>query len=283
MSTNNADLSNYLRKIINSHGHAFQVAVLRRAEELYERQVSKWVFEAAEMPVSVQGVSTRVDFILWQRRWSGQGADKFLVAECKRANPALSNWCFVKAPYIRRNPEAGSLIVDQVMKEGDSFVTSSQTISFSRDVYHLAYELRSDKQGNAGGTRGAIEEAFGQVLRGLNGLIQLFGQRPKDLLPEYEYRLPIVPAIFTTANLYVSEVDLKLTSLASGELPSDSVEVKSVPWLWYQYNMSPELKHTHQPGESALDLSHILERLYTRSVAVISPEGIDDFLSQENW
>ncbi len=281
MSESDFGLPQQLRKVINSHGHAFQSAVLRRGEELYGERRSRWVFEAAELPVEVRGTSTRIDFVLWQKKWSGLGAAQVLVGECKRANPALSNWCFVRAPYTRFGGDDGSLIVDEVHRDNEQIVTSAQTIAFSRSVYELGFELRSDKKGDGPGGRTAIEEACGQVLRGVNGLIRLFVDKNLDIVkPE---RLPIVPAIFTTAQLFVSEVDLRTTDLATGELPATESELKQVPWLWHQYNMAPQLKHTLSTGESILDLGHLAERWYTRSIAIVSPDGIDDFLSRESW
>lgn len=53
-----------LRKVLNTHGYGFQYAVLRKAFWLCASTKSKWVFEAAEFPVTVGGFDTRIDFIL---------------------------------------------------------------------------------------------------------------------------------------------------------------------------------------------------------------------------
>ena len=47
-------MSDELRKglvhSINIHGHAFQYAVLKTAENLFKENASPWVFEASEFP-----------------------------------------------------------------------------------------------------------------------------------------------------------------------------------------------------------------------------------------
>ncbi|MFZ1804688.1 MAG: hypothetical protein WAU05_12245, partial [Nitrospira sp.] len=83
-----------VRKVLGSHGYGFQYAVLRRAEELAAERRSKWVFEAAEFPVGTAESPTHIDFILRNAH-----STVYLVGECKRANPAHANWCFLKAPY----------------------------------------------------------------------------------------------------------------------------------------------------------------------------------------
>jgi|SRR5215469_6984288 len=91
---------------LNRHGYAFQYSVIRKAEELYAANQSRWAFKAAEFPVQVRGRNTHIDFIF-------EHCDKpiFLVGECKRVNPALSNWCFTRSPYTRRNAQNTKLTI----------------------------------------------------------------------------------------------------------------------------------------------------------------------------
>jgi len=94
-------LSEAFGKVLNSQGHAFQHSVIRAAEELYRESRSRWIFEVAELPVNLHGKDTRIDIIMRK-----QDTRIYLIGECKRANPALSNWCFARAPYVRRNCRA---------------------------------------------------------------------------------------------------------------------------------------------------------------------------------
>src|SRR5579872_5212238 len=82
---------------LNRHGYSFQYAVINKAKEAFEQGASAWGFMVAEFPVQSPEKDTRIDFILKHTR-----NPIHMVAECKRANPALSNWCFVKAPFVQR-------------------------------------------------------------------------------------------------------------------------------------------------------------------------------------
>ena len=87
-------------EILNRHGYGFQYAVLKQAHILADSRDSSWRFIASEFPVRVQGFDTRIDFILKRATDNIFDQHFFLIAECKRANPAYSNWCFARAPYI---------------------------------------------------------------------------------------------------------------------------------------------------------------------------------------
>jgi hypothetical protein len=85
-------------KALNRHGYPFHYRTLKEAADASDiHRRSGWLLQVAEFPVEVQGERTKIDYIL---QW--QGEPKFLVVECKRANPALSHWCFAKATFVRR-------------------------------------------------------------------------------------------------------------------------------------------------------------------------------------
>jgi hypothetical protein len=71
-------------------------------------QRASWMFDSAEFPVVAGGSTTHVDFILRSR-----SRRTYLVAECKRADPARARWCFARAPYTWHNPIKGEVIFDQ--------------------------------------------------------------------------------------------------------------------------------------------------------------------------
>jgi len=95
---------NSFQKALNRHGYGFQFSVLKIAENLAKKvdrhERSRWNFLFSEVPVEVQGSGTRIDFILSRSR-SDLSPFFYLICECKRANPKLSNWCFVRAPRGR--------------------------------------------------------------------------------------------------------------------------------------------------------------------------------------
>ncbi len=170
-----------VRKVLSSHGYAFQYAVLRRAEELSRQNRSSWVFEAAEFPVGELQNTIHIDFILRARERS-----VYLVAECKRVDPARASWCFAKAPYTRRNAYENELVFQEVgyLPTGSSF-SCPRTKKASLASCHLGFELRTSSKGD-GTTRGgsAINDATTQVLRAVNGLVNHLFQGPLTAVEE---------------------------------------------------------------------------------------------------
>jgi hypothetical protein len=283
------DLGEDYRKVLNHHGYAFQYSVIEFMAELRRQQRSDWELEAAEFPVSVQQASTRIDFIFRKTR-----PHVYLIGECKRVNPALSNWCFAGSAYVKGSSSLDKLTFQSAWVPAPSKellqlrsrieVTRMLTgviSSDSQSAYHVGLSVRSNQPGDSHSKNtDAIEDAAGQVCKGLNGLIEHFNsQRLK--LPQNEI-LYFLPAIFTTARILTTDVDLASANIDKGEFESGSISVKEAPWVWYQYHLSPALKHTAPTDErkhlSPFDLAGILEQENKRSIAIVSVKGIEDFL-----
>ena len=170
-----------VRKYLNSHGQAFQYAVIRRPEELVDHG-SQWVFEGAEFPVGDPQNIIHVDLILRARH-----ANVYLVAECKRVDPARARWCFVKAPYTRRNPSSDELIFQGITSQQhvagphgpSSYATVSRALTrrTARATAHVGFELRTQAKGDGAFAHGAINDATTQVLRGMNGFVEHLSAR----------------------------------------------------------------------------------------------------------
>jgi hypothetical protein len=168
MSANSEDrelsqtIASALQKVLDRHGYGFHYSILKRADEWFRNGRSTWLFERAEFPVEVKGSGTRIDLIL-RRGSTNRGRDLYLVGECKRANPALSDWCFVRAPYTRRNPGEGALLAEDVHNDTSGNTVTAGIARFwgSREIYHIGVELRLGNQGDPSGSgRGAIEDTF---------------------------------------------------------------------------------------------------------------------------
>jgi hypothetical protein len=263
-----------VRKVLGGQGYGFQYAVLRRAEELAAERRSSWVFEAAEFPVGTTDSPTHIDFILRNAH-----STVYLVVECKRADPAHANWCFLKAPYTRRNSFDDELVFQEVVYQAETLVAAQpRTRHASIESTHLGVELRTGAKGEGSGGRSAINDATAQVLRGSNGLLD-------HLFPEQRaYRgdkrsVVFVPVIFTTARLWVAKGDLSAANLTTGRLPEDWGELSSVPWLWYTHNQSPALRHgLPSASQAPASLSKTLHAEYSRTIAIVGSDGIDSFL-----
>lgn len=277
------ELADSFAKELSRHGYGFQFSVIRKAHELVNKGRSVWRFVASEFPVEVQGAGTRIDFILHRSRTMG-GFDTspiFLLAECKKANPKMSNWCFIRTRYTHNNVwgDTQYFIVECLEKDGNDGLRVYAKQSFSTDkAYHLAVEVRSNMKGEPSGETGrAIENAATQVSRHLNGYIKAVAANPQFL--EGQKLVFFMPVIFTTARLFVTKVDISVTDQMTGKIELTKDQVEAVPWLYYQYSLSPGLKHSIERKDQPKTVSDLLESEYIRTIAVVSAEGVEDFLN----
>lgn len=274
-------------KALNRHGHPFQYAVIQRAQQLNDERRSPWVFEASEFPVEVQSYHTRIDFVLSQWNEIAKGTFRFLVAECKRANPALHDWFFTRAPYVRRGGVPSDILVESVRRERKGLSAFLSRLDWSESIYHVAVEVKGGAKGDVSGTgRGAIEEAATQVIRGLNGLIECFSKNQRYVAENCP--ISFIPVIFTTAKIWATDIDIA-SDVTTGHVALGSHDVVEKPWLWLQYHVSPGLQHRigrqvlkDEPFSRAT-LGDLLELEYARTIAVVGSGGIDAFLASQRW
>jgi hypothetical protein len=292
-----------LAHLLNTHGYSFQYAVIKAAISYFEDKSSPWRFEVAEFPVEVNDKSTHIDFIL-----KNINESFYMVAECKRVNPALKDWCFVKAPYVSRklsqSSSSGERIVREVINSYLSTYTHSayasaippqtpytatglQWFHRSRDIYRLAFEVKSGEKGEGQYGRGQINEAITQVLTGLNGILN-FASNTFDSETRLFFgadHAAFMPVIFTNASLWVTEIDLSEADLESGNVDIDKIKLEPREWLFYHYDQSPGLKHSvgFLPNEKIELLSDYLYFLYTRTIPIVNESAILNFLSDGLW
>jgi len=262
-------------KLLNSHGYPFQYASIASIGSLYNRG-SAWLFEASEFPVEARGKGAAADFILKHVRTQFR-----LIVECKRVNPALADWCFAKASYVRRGDDPNEVVIERITNDGTGVAFSSVAHRWKNSdrIYHIGMEVRSrsvagepDSQG-----RRAINDAVEQVLRAVNGLVDYVDGKA-NLVVQYSPWF-LMPVVLTTARLWTSDVDLSSANLASGQLDLSKVSVAPADWLFLNYNVSPGLRHSAQDHAVDIDLSGVLHDHFIRSVALVSVDGIGAFLA----
>ena len=265
---------------LNRHGYAFQNSVIKTAGELYEAKKSPWIFRVAEFPVDVRDRNTHIDLVL-------ENHDKklLLIGECKRVNPALSNWCFARSQFLRRNRETPKLIFQNAWQNpnyAQGILTGTGTANSDR-VYTLGRETKNPKKKGdpqSSPKEDSINEASCQVSLGVNGMIQFYAKRPKLLTNRGKIHL--IPAIFTTAQIFTSPVDLGSANMNTGELEG-AVKLEATPWIWLQHNLSSGLTHSQTLLPEPRNIESVLEQEFCRSVAIVSPEGIESFLGSDLW
>lgn len=277
---NNEELKRVFGETLNKQGHSFAQAVIARAEELYEKRQSSWIFEAAEFPVEVQsradvkGRTTRIDFILQHER-----QPILMLAECKRANTSLNNWIFVCVPYISRNDDWDRQVLILECPDRQNRTRTLRLTKHDLFAYHLAIEVKSGEKGDSmGGRSDVFEEACGQVMLHINGYVNALIKIPS--LTSTHQKQALFPVIFTTARLYKSNVDLRRTNVENGEVDVSGTELESVDWILYRYHYGPALKHSmFTDAYSHKSIGEAMEEEYVRTIAVVSASGIPSFLT----
>jgi hypothetical protein len=288
-----AKLAPQLQALLRAHGHGFSYAVIRYINEREHDSSCKWKVRVAEFPVSAAHIDTRIDFVM-----QSKSGELYLAAECKRANPALATWVFARAPFVSwRSSSRDNLVAQRLSISRNHISTASSwnPDSYSTPVYHLGFEMRTDQKGDpmARG-HGAINEAVTQVLRGQSGLVDWFVANPatvrreamgfgRDVVDGPDSGTPplaviFMAVIFTTARIWVCDVDLSSTDLVTGNITLPDGALKPKPWVFLNVPMSPSMR----PGlelPPARDMASALINDYTRTICVVSSTGLDDFLA----
>jgi hypothetical protein len=288
-----------VKQLLDAHGIAFQYGLLAVVERLATTSLSPWRFEAAEFPVETQGHPTHIDFIL-----SNPGDSVLLICECKRVDPGQTAWYFFSAPYTYRTNLRHPIICEDIHFDGNRSTHTDTVlrkalgvvISARHDVYHYAIERSGwkDHRKSVGSARQSIDDAATQVCRGMNGLVDHYARIRSQ--QRAARRIRLVPVIITTARLFRSGIDLRHTDLTEGVVTTDDLELQEVPWVFYQHNTSPGIKHskswtrdgsgdtiTHDDLSEALDLSGALQSEFTRTIAIVTGAHFDEFLRAESF
>ncbi len=269
------DLSKAFRDLLNRHGYSLQYSLLRTLIQLRADSLSPWEFEASEFPIAINGTHSRTDLVL---RHMTKPA--YLIGECKRADPAMKEWCFVRAPYTRRGRDYEPLILDSVYRKADNTQMPAPVVLGKLEhAMSLGFELRSQEKGDGSGTgRGAIEEAIAQLLRSVNGIIEFLINNRLPL--QQTGPTLLLPVLFTTATLWESDLDLASADLSRGTIDTEARPLTRRPWIAYQYPTSPGLK-TELPAinSGVAALAPALDILYTRTVLIVTATEASNFAS----
>lgn len=287
MSYSDEHISNLLKKTLDVHGFGFHYAVMKRANELREESLTNWHLKGTEFPVSNKNESTHIDFVLMNER-----LDTFLIAECKRADPAKANWCFVKAPYTWSD-EAHSQYIqfDKLTLPANSrdkkyFIFRSAMARTTDKIANLGFEISTGEKGDglSALNKSSINAAVTQVTRSASGFFNYFVKSYEHEINNSEIHYRFIPVIFTTAQLWLTDTDISMADISTGNLPADSIKAQKVDWLWFNYHRSENLSPDHILGS----LNKYISKEYyefSRTTAIVSSNGIDNFLKSNlaNW
>ncbi len=285
------DITRGFENALNRHGFSFQHAVLKECERLCSKAASGWLFQVAEFPIEVRGKNTHIDFVLTLERneWHNSEAHPetpvYLIAECKRSDPALNRWCFARAPYVNRSGRSDHFIVERIIFDHDEqpfrFRSGGAVLKKDAGVYHIGLEIKSRAKGDGtGGGRSAIDDAITQAFVGSNGMVEHLFRVSQANWQGHPRGAVILPVVFTTARLFVSDIDIGSADLASGniEMPADSL--REEPWIPFQSHGSVGLKHKRDSIGESLSLGDVLNAEYVRTIPIVNARHIERFINQ---
>jgi hypothetical protein len=106
--------------------------------------------------------------------------------------------------------------------------------------------------------------------------------------PKTTHLIRFVPIIITTAKIFITKADLGEANLKTGNLSPEAVKIEPCDAIWLTHNRSPALKPNAPSITAASDFnqfSSALRNEFARSVAIISADGLDSFMSWnlEDW
>ncbi len=107
----------------------------------------------------------------------------------------------------------------------------------------------------------------------------LAGRKETEQEMEEDHRpdTTLMGAIFTTANLWATDADLGESDLRTGNIDSSKIHLQPRDWLYYQYPVSPGLKHSAERGSQPREFADLLEVDYLRTIAIVNAGGIGSF------
>lgn len=271
-----ANVAKWFKEELDKHAYSFQDAIAKAATQV--KSVACWSPWIPELPVEVQGAHTRIDFV-----FTNASGSVYLVCECKRSNPALSNWCFAQTWFNPNNSLFRKAYAESITDIGQGVLRSQiKELAPTENLYQIAVEVKSEQKGDSDSDgRGQIEKAATQVCRHLNGLVDFFYKH--TVLMRGRRQAAFVPVVLTTANLWTTEIDLSGVDLQYGKLNIEELSVHEASWLWYQYHQSPSLKHSGPVNHTSEKIDDILFYEFVRPIAVLTSKGLEQFLQSRMW
>lgn len=280
-----AEVSDLLLNALNEQGYLFREACEHALKN--NEQATGWEVRVSEYPVSVEGQDTKVDMVL--RSEISNSPELYALVECKRADPAYIYWLF-GAPRLPHGEALCSAVGLECHKTRSDRPYQASRLVTRLHFKVITYSAQNWLEVKRTSTRRIstpqnIENAFGQVLRGVGGFAQeQLDQRQKshDLFKTF-----FIPVVVTTASLYAAYYETKDVDLSTGKISKDKVffgppdqPAEEVEWVLVDYGVGenvapkpiPESYHGVDPAE--------LQKHKTRSIFVVNSQSLVGFFSK---
>lgn len=209
--------------------------------------------------------------------------------ECKRADRSYSHWLF-GAPGLPFGAALFSALGLECRETRSDRAYHANRLVTRLHFKVITYGVESWLEVKKGSDRRTstpqnIENAFGQVLKGVGGFAQeQLDQRYKsrDLFQTF-----FIPVVVTTASLYVAYYESRDVDLSTGKISKDKVHfgaegqtAEEVDWVLVDYGVGenispkpiPEAYHGVNPAE--------LQKHKVRSIFVVNSNSIVSFFSK---
>jgi len=258
---------------LETHGHGFQYRVLHETERLFKQSIGRsWSFEVQEHPVR----GTHVDFVLWHEC---DHVSYYLVVECKRTNPAYSKWAFLRTPYVRHGESGYEFLAEGLRKNEKLALADRIPVGVwceDRPSYNHAAELKSQTHGDSCTEgKGALQRAIEQALRGVFGLAGQLRHRQSHLTTP---QAVFLPAVITTADLLVGDLDVGAIDLATGAVDQSKLALERQPFLLHSHGASPDIQGDVAPVPTRLHgLPQLFDAEFHRTLLIIQASELERF------
>jgi hypothetical protein len=274
------NLQDSLFNALNEHGYLFQEG----CKYDLENNNTGWAVSAMEYPVSFNGQDTKIDLVLYLNR----SPEKYSLVECKRADPAYTHWLFrVPNLNLTYSPHCSVLWMkcDQVSSNApmDPFIgISSLEVDVPTYYAQSWLEVKAVKSQGRTSTPQSIENAFSQVLRGINGFAQ--EQKVQRIRQHSAFNTYIIPVVVTTALLHLAHFDPKEIDITTGKITRDKVKFNDagaspteLPWILVNYGAAENIAPAPIPSNFiGTDPKYLLvNKLW--SIFVVNSNHIVDF------
>lgn len=199
-------------------------------------------------------------------------------SKCKRANPAMANWCFASARLDGSDIAEYSWLEAVVWDPTRELFASRLQWNVLDTPAHIALEVRvKGVKGDASSAKPKdLDDALRQACVGANGLLDFRRQNPAGLVPGVQ--VVVLPVIVTTASLWYSAVDLGRSDRLTGDVSLKGHGFEQVPWIGFQYNQGLGVRHSLPRPERRARVAEIVEATATRTVFVVHMDGLKAFL-----
>jgi hypothetical protein len=243
------EISDYL-KILNETGFFLQMRVAKEARQVFSAVSEEVAFEYGGRPAKLDVLAEKLLF------GSVRG---FFFIESKRHLHDYSSWIFLTPEVKRPIPPylLGFGLFDPSVVL-DEFYELAQTIGdtdkrprprltilnrgfpdINMEVDYIGIEVKRSES-----NKHQMEDLTGackDVITATHGMaMEVMKRSYEDKMTREETSL-FIPVVVTTANLFIAKADINKIALSDGKLADQGLELKSVPWLIYEYSLTADL------------------------------------------